>query len=185
HIPVGTPVQVRLSTDDVLHSFWVPELMPKTDLIAGRTNTTWIRADRPGDFRGLCAEYCGMQHANMEFLVVAQPAPEYDAWLVRAAAPAPAPAGAAAQRGLQVFEQVGCASCHTIRGTAANGKVGPDLSAVGSRWSIGAGAAPNTPGSLGGWIANSQNLKPGNAMPPQPVPATDLPDVIAYLRSLK
>jgi cytochrome c oxidase subunit 2 len=185
HIPVGTTVRLRLRTADVLHSFWVPQLMPKTDLIAGRTNETWLRADRPGSYRGQCAEYCGLQHAHMAFMVVAQPPAQFDAWLARLTDPVPGPATAAERRGLRIFEQSACASCHTVRGTAARGKVGPDLSEVGSRWSIGAGAAPNDAGHLGGWIANSQTVKPGNAMPPQPVPAADLPDLIAYLRSLR
>lgn len=185
HIPVGTTVRLRVRTADVLHSFWVPQLMPKIDLIAGRTNESWLRADRPGAYHGQCAEYCGLQHAHMAFMVVAQTQAQFDAWLARLTDPAPAPATAAQQRGLRVFEQSACASCHTIRGTSARGTVGPDLSTIGSRWSIGAGAAPNDAGHLGGWIANSQTVKPGNAMPPQPVPANDLPDLIAYLRSLR
>ncbi|MBX6356786.1 MAG: cytochrome c oxidase subunit II [Micromonosporaceae bacterium] len=185
HVPAGTTVRLRLRTADVLHSFWVPQLMPKTDLIAGRINETWLRADKPGRYRGQCAEYCGLQHAHMAFMVVAQPKADFDAWLARLTGPAPAPATAAERRGLQVFEQGTCAACHTVRGTAARGTVGPDLSMVGARWSIGAGAAPNDAGHLGGWIANSQTVKPGNAMPPQPVPAADLPDLIAYLRSLR
>ncbi|MFC4859375.1 cytochrome c oxidase subunit II [Actinophytocola glycyrrhizae] len=185
HIPVGVDVRLDLTTADVLHSFWVPELMPKTDMISGRTNTTWLHADRPGTYRGHCAEYCGLQHGNMAFHVVAQPRAEFDAWLARAARPAPEPDTAAERRGLAVFEQTGCAACHTIRGTSADGTVGPDLTTIGSRWSIGAGAAPNTPGDLGGWVVDPRTIKPGNLMPPQPVPAQELPDLIAYLRSLK
>jgi cytochrome c oxidase subunit 2 len=186
HIPVGESVLVRLRTADVQHSFWVPQLMPKMDLIAGRTNETWLRTDRAGDYRAQCAEYCGQQHAFMALMVVAQPRADFDAWLARTAQPAPASAATAAQaRGKAVFEQSSCASCHTIRGTSAVGVVGPDLTRIGSRWSIGAGAAPNDPGHLGGWIVNSQTIKPGNAMPPQPVSAQDLPDLLAYLQSLK
>ncbi|MEU2613736.1 cytochrome c oxidase subunit II [Micromonospora sp. NPDC007271] len=185
HIPVGERVRVRLRTDDVLHSFWVPQLMPKTDLIAGETRETWLRAERAGSYRGQCAEYCGTQHAHMAFLVVAQPRAEFDAWLARLDAPARQPQTDAERRGQQAFVQGTCAGCHSIRGTGAQGKVGPDLSNVGSRWSIGAGAVPNDAGHLGGWIANSQTVKPGNAMPPQPVDAARLPDLIAYLRSLE
>ncbi|MFU8871777.1 cytochrome c oxidase subunit II [Micromonospora sp. SL4-19] len=185
HIPVGEPVRVRLRTDDVLHSFWVPQLMPKTDLISGETRETWLQAERAGSYRGQCAEYCGTQHAHMAFLVVAQPRAEFDAWLARLNAAARAPQTDAERRGQQAFVQGTCAGCHSIRGTGAQGKVGPDLSDVGSRWSIGAGAVPNDAGHLGGWIANSQTVKPGNAMPPQPVPAAQLPDLIAYLRSLE
>ncbi|MFF4888460.1 cytochrome c oxidase subunit II [Micromonospora chersina] len=185
HIPVGERVRVRLRTDDVLHSFWVPQLMPKTDLIAGETRETWLEARRDGSYRGQCAEYCGTQHAHMAFLVVAQPRADFDAWLARLDAPARAPRTEAERRGQQTFAQGTCAACHTVRGTAAQGRVGPDLSNVGSRWSIGAGAVPNDAGHLGGWIANSQTVKPGNAMPPQPVDADRLPDLITYLRSLE
>ncbi len=185
HIPAGANVRIDLRTADVVHGFWVPELMPKTDMISGRVNTMWLRADRPGTYRGHCAEYCGLQHGNMAFHVVAHPKAEFDAWLAQLARPAPKPVSAAERRGMAVFEQTGCAACHTVRGTAADGTVGPDLSTIGSRWSIGAGAAPNTPGHLGGWIVNPQTIKPGNEMPPQPVPADRLPDLIAYLRSLK
>jgi cytochrome c oxidase subunit II len=184
HVPVGRTVVVRLTTADVNHSFWVPELTVKTDLVAGRTNATWLRAEKPGRYRGQCAEYCGLQHAAMAFLVVAESERDFDAWLRRAVSPA-RPSSAAEQNGMQVFQRLACASCHAVRGTTAHGRFGPDLSTVGSRWSIGAGAAPNDTGHLGGWIANSQTIKPGNKMPPQPVPARDLQDLLAYLRSLK
>ncbi|MEH0841986.1 c-type cytochrome [Micromonospora sp. CPCC 205711] len=185
HIPVGERVRVRLRTDDVLHSFWVPQLMPKTDLIAGETRETWLQAERAGSYRGQCAEYCGTQHAHMAFLVVAQPRADFDAWLARLNAPAREPRTEAERRGQLAFTQGTCAACHAVRGTSAQGQVGPDLSNLGSRWSIGAGAVPNTAGHLGGWIANSQTVKPGNAMPPQPVDATQMPDLITYLRSLE
>ncbi|MEV4754235.1 cytochrome c oxidase subunit II [Micromonospora sp. NPDC049559] len=184
-IPVGEKVRVRLRTADVLHSFWVPQLMPKTDLIAGKVRETWLRADRPGEYRGQCAEYCGLQHAHMALLVVAQPRAEFDDWLTRLPAPARAPRTDAERRGQQAFLQAACAGCHTVRGTAAAGTVGPDLSQLGARWSLGAGAVPNDAGHLGGWIANAQTVKPGNAMPPQPVDAARLPDLISYLRSLR
>jgi cytochrome c oxidase subunit 2 len=185
HVPVGESVKITLRTEDVLHSFWVPQLMPKTDLIAGASRQTWIRAEKPGEYRGQCAEYCGLQHGHMAFLVVAQERAEFDAWLGRLGAPAPQPATDAQRRGQAAFLSGACAACHTIRGTPAGGRVGPDLSAVGARWSLGAGAVPNDAGHLGGWIANSQSVKPGNAMPPQPVDAARLPDLIAYLQSLR
>lgn len=185
HIPVGEKVRVRLRTDDVLHSFWVPQLMPKTDLIAGEVRETWLEARRAGSYRGQCAEYCGTQHAHMAFMVVAEPRADFDAWVARLNAPARAPQTDAERRGQQTFVNGTCASCHTVRGTGAAGQDGPDLSNSGSRWSIGAGAVPNDAGHLGGWIANSQTVKPGNAMPPQPVDAAQLPDLIAYLESLK
>jgi cytochrome c oxidase subunit II len=185
HVPVDEQVRVRLRTADVVHSFWVPQLMPKTDLVAGKVNDIWLRAERPGSYRGQCAEYCGLQHAHMALRVVAEPRADFDAWVARLASPAAAPRTDAQRRGLEVFERAACAACHTVRGTSAGGTVGPDLSTVGSRWSLGAGAIPNDRGHLGGWIANSQTTKPGNAMPPQQVAAADLPDLIAYLESLK
>jgi cytochrome c oxidase subunit 2 len=185
HIPVGETVRINLRTADVNHSFWVPQLMPKTDLIAGKTNQTWLHTDRAGSYRAQCAEYCGQQHAFMALLVVAEPRAQFDTWLSALAQPSPATLSAAEQRGRAVFEQGSCAACHTVRGTTAQGKVGPDLSTIGSRWSIGAGAAPNDATHLGGWIANSQTIKPGNAMPPQPVADQDLPDLVAYLKSLR
>lgn len=184
HIPVGKRVAVDLQTADVVHSFWVPQLAPKTDTIAGRTNQTWLLADKPGSYRGQCAEYCGLQHAHMALMVVAQPQADFDSWLARLVRPA-APQTAAERRGMLVFEQSACATCHAVTGTTARGTVGPNLSNVGSRWSIGAGTVPNDAGHLGGWIANSQTVKPGNNMPPQQVPAGQLPDLIAYLESLK
>ncbi|SCL32866.1 cytochrome c oxidase subunit 2 [Micromonospora rhizosphaerae] len=185
HIPVGERVRVRLRAADVLHSFWVPQLMPKTDLIAGEMRETWLLANRAGSYRGQCAEYCGLQHAHMALMVIAEPRRDFDAWVARLGAPARAPQSEAERRGQQAFLQGTCAACHAVRGTSAQGRVGPDLSDMGARWSIGAGAVPNDAGHLGGWIANPQTVKPGNAMPPQPVDAAQLPDLIAYLRSLK
>jgi cytochrome c oxidase subunit 2 len=185
HIPVGREVELHLTTADVLHSFWVPQLIPKTDLIAGRTRETWLRADRAGIFHGQCAEYCGIQHAHMAFAVIVQPRSDFDAWQRDASRPAGVPADAAARRGLQVFEQATCATCHTIRGTTAHGTVGPDLTNIGSRWSLGAGTVPNERGHLSGWIVNSQTVKPGNAMPPQPLDPHQLQDLLTYLESLK
>lgn len=185
HIPVGETVRVRLTTADVIHSFWVPQLAPKTDTVAGQVNTAWLRADRAGRYPGRCAEYCGLEHAMMDFLVVAEPAEEYRAWLRRVSGPARSPSTPQEREGLRVFETSDCAACHAISGTRARGRVGPDLTTIGSRWSIGAGAVPNTIGDLGGWISNARTLKPGNAMPPQPLAAADLQALLAYLVSLK
>lgn len=184
HIPVGRPIEVELTTDDVIHSFWVPQLTGKTDLISGRTNRMWIQADRPGLYRGQCAEYCGLQHANMIFYVVADPPATFRAWLAREARPATTPNGGAATRGEQVFLSSACVGCHTIRGTIAGGKVGPDLTHVGGRVSIGAGAVPNTPSNLAIWISDSQSVKPGNLMPPIPLSRDDLEAVVAFLEGL-
>jgi cytochrome c oxidase subunit II len=185
HIPVGRPVEVELSTDDVIHSFWVPQLTGKTDLISGRTTRMWIQADRPGVYRGQCAEYCGLQHANMVFYVVADPPDRFRDWLTREGQPAATPTDASAARGRDVFLSSACAGCHTIRGTSAEGEVGPDLSHVGSRISIGAGTLPLTPANLAIWISDSQAVKPGNLMPPIPLSADELEAVVAYLEGLK
>ena len=181
HVPVGQVVHFRLTTADVNHSFWVPQLMPKTDLVAGRVNDTWIRATRQGTFRGQCAEYCGLQHAHMDFTVVAQSAQDYSAWLASQQAPAPTPQNALAAHGLKVLENGSCASCHTLRGTGAHGTAGPDLTHLATRSRIGAEAVPNTRGYLAGWIINSQAVKPGNKMPPQSLSSEDLQAVLAYL----
>jgi cytochrome c oxidase subunit 2 len=185
HIPAGRPVHVDLRTADVIHSFWVPSLMPKTDLIPGKANSTWLLADRPGTYRGQCAEYCGLQHAGMSFLVVADPPQAFSTWLALLQGPAAEPTSPAGRRGAQVFAAQSCASCHTIRGTSANGSIGPDLTNFGSRRYLGAGVAPNDPGWLGGWISNSQTIKPGNLMPPQPLAPEDLRALITYLQGLK
>jgi cytochrome c oxidase subunit 2 len=185
HIPVGRPVTLQLRTDDVIHSFWVPSLSSKTDLIPGTTNEMWLQADRAGTYRGQCAEYCGVQHAGMAFLVIAEPPEQFDRWLAGQSRPAETPTDTLAARGEEVFTTQSCASCHTIRGTTADGQLGPDLTHFGSRETLGAGVAPNDPGWLGGWIANSQTIKPGNLMPPQPLAPEDLQAVIAYLGTLE
>jgi cytochrome c oxidase subunit II len=185
HIPTGQPVSIQLTTRDVNHSFWVPQLTSKTDLIAGKVNEMWVQADQPGVYRGQCAEYCGLQHANMIFYVVAQTPADFRAWVQHERAGPPTPATSDLLHGQQVFLSQPCVSCHTVRGTPADGTLGPDLSDFGSRLSIGAGAVPNNPGNLGGWIVDSQTIKPGNKMPPIQLPAQDLQDLLDWLESLK
>jgi len=185
HVPVGRPVELRLESADVIHSFWVPELMPKMDLLPGRVNHTWVTADHAGTYRGQCAEYCGLQHAHMAFEVVAQPEADYRRWLSDQEADAPTPTSDLEKRGEQVLTTASCATCHTVRGTSADGQVGPDLTHVGSRSRLAAGAIPNDVGHLSGWISNSQAVKPGNKMPPQDLSPDDLRAVVAYLESLE
>jgi cytochrome c oxidase subunit II len=185
HVPVGRPVRLVLTSRDVIHSFWVPQLTVKTDLIPGHTNTTWLQASKPGTYRGQCAEYCGLQHAKMAILVVADPPDTFARWLVNQAGSAAAPTDPLAARGRLALERNSCAGCHTVRGTAASGTVGPDLTHFGGRRTIGAGSLPNTRGNLGGWIVNSQTVKPGNRMPPQPLTPEELQALLAYLESLK
>jgi cytochrome c oxidase subunit II len=164
-LPVGRPVPVRLEADDVIHSFWAPQLAGKLDMIPGRTNVLTLEASRPGVSRGQCAEYCGGAHALMAFYVVAMPEADYDAWLARAAAPAREPVTAEARRGQELFIENGCGACHTVRGTEARGRLGPDLTHVGSRMSLAAAALPNDKAAFARWIKDNQHVKPDNLMP--------------------
>jgi len=186
YIPVGRPVEIALATDNVIHSFWVPALAGKVDMIPGRVNRLVIEASKPGTWRGQCAEYCGAQHAWMAFYVVAVPEETYRQWLVAQAAPAREPADEVLRRGREAFLREGCGACHAVRGTPAAGAQGPDLTHVGSRQSLGAGRLGNGVSALAGWIADSQHLKPGNLMPAGfNFTGEELRAVAAYLESLK
>lgn len=185
HIPVGTPVKVILKSADVLHSFWVPNLAGKTDLITGTNNVTWIQARRPGVWRGQCAEFCGVQHAHMAFSVVAQPVGEYRRWIEAERAPALKATDTSLLAGEQVFLGQPCRYCHAVRGTEATGSVGPDLTHIASRLTLAGGTLPNTRGNLAGWILNPHRLKPGTMMPATPLSGVELQALVAYLESLK
>ncbi|MYZ48929.1 c-type cytochrome [Rhizobiales bacterium L72] len=185
-MPVGVPVEFVLKSADVIHSFWVPSLAGKLDMIPGRVNSYRFAAGRPGIYRGQCAEYCGAEHALMAFFAVAMEPAAFRDWMARERGPAAAPGDAAARRGAEVFLNAGCAACHTIRGTEAKGAIGPDLTHVGGRVSLAAGTLPNNIGSMEGWIASSQHIKPGNFMPSFDVLSSeDLVAVAAYLESLR
>ncbi|TFI57054.1 cytochrome c oxidase subunit II [Sphingomonas parva] len=175
HIPVGRPVVLELESADVIHNFWVPRLSGKLDMIPGRTNIMRIQADAPGVFGGQCAEYCGGPHALMGFVVVAHHSEDFARLMTarRANIRPPAPAHPDLARGAQLFGSAGCAACHRVAGTGANGAAGPDLSYVGSRQTLGAGILPNNRGTLMGWIGNSQAIKPGNRMPPYSMLSSD------------
>lgn len=186
HIPVGRKVLLELESADVIHSFWVPQLAGKLDMVPGRRNSVVIQADRPGVFKGQCAEFCGGPHALMGFVVIAHPAKIFDRWMDRRLAreASAASPGGAASRGTQLFGASGCAACHRIAGTDANGLAGPDLTYVGSRRTLGSGILPNNRGTMMGWIANSQAIKPGNRMPPYAVlPGEDVAALAAYLEA--
>ncbi|MEZ2410658.1 cytochrome c oxidase subunit II [Bosea sp. RCC_152_1] len=185
HVPVGQPVRVELVAADVIHSFWVPSLAGKQDMIPGRQNALTFTARREGVYRGQCAEFCGVQHAHMAFLVVAQPPEAFEAWLARQRAPAAAPADAEQEAGRAVFMSRGCAACHSVRGTQARGRLGPDLTHVGSRRMIAAGLVETTRGSLAAWIADPQTMKPGNAMPMVSLSGDELRAVSAYMAGLR
>ena len=185
HIPVGKPVRLEITSDDVIHSFWIPQLAGKTDAIPGVTNVSWFEADTAGIYRGQCTEYCGLQHANMAAVVIAEDPVTFAAWEEAQRKPATAPSDPEAAAGLAVFQKSACATCHAIRGSDALGRVGPDLTHLASRITIAAGTLPNTRGNLAGWIGNSQSIKPGNDMPVMTLPPNDLQALLAYLETLK
>jgi cytochrome c oxidase subunit 2 len=185
HIPVGTRVNLIASTDDVIHSFWVPQLNRKIDMIPGHPNRILLEADKPGRYRGQCAEFCGLQHAHMGMYVFADPPGRFRQWLAREAAPRTAPATPEARRGEQVFLNEACASCHTIRGTSAKGRIGPDLTHVGSRTTLAALAIPNRRADLSRWIRDPQHVKPGNQMPGLNLSRSDFNAVVDYVEGLK
>jgi len=185
HVPVGRAVVVQLAAADVIHSFWIPSLAGKRDLIPGRSATLAFRADQPGIYRGQCAEFCGLQHAFMAFEVHAHPPAEYERWRRLQVATAAEPAEAQAQRGKQLFQSVSCAMCHTIQGTLAQGKKAPDLTHLASRRTIAAGTLPNTAGNLASWIADPHRHKPGVTMPAIPMSGEDLAAIVAYLGTLQ
>lgn len=194
HIPVGQAVVVEMVSEDVIHSFWVPKLGGKMDMIPGRVNRLKLQADKAGVYGGQCAEFCGGAHSLMGFVVVAHEAADWQRWLElrRAAAAATTPAAAPAgegvdvQRGRRLFTEVGCAACHRVAGTAAQGLSGPDLTHIGSRQSLGAGILPNTRATLIGWIGDSQSIKPNNRMPAyRSLGAEELNALAAYMESLR
>ena len=184
HIPIGVPVLVRLHGADVIHSFWVPKLSGKTDAIPGQINMSWLQARVPGRYRGACQEFCGSQHANMAFEVVAQSREDYDLWREAQMQAAPDPSTQPQVRGLNLVEYR-CGLCHQVRGTRAGAVSAPDLTHLMSRRLLAAGTIPNTPGNLAGWIQNPQALKPNSLMPNQYLSGEQLSDVLAYLETLK
>lgn len=198
HLPVGEPVVIELASADVIHSFWVPHLSGKEDMIPGRVNELLVQADRAGRFGGICAEYCGGPHALMGFVTVAHEPGAWLAWREERtaslpaiveqnvpgdtpvlAANAPRPPDLNARDGRELFMDSGCAACHRVAGTEANGLAGPDLTHVGSRLSLGAGILPNNRGTMMGWIGNSQSIKPGNRMPDYDMLSADELEAIA------
>ena len=185
HIPARTNVNVVATTADVIHSFWVPQLNRKIDTIPGQNNRVGLYADRPGVYRGQCAEFCGLQHANMSFYVVAQPPQQFQAWLANMAANARAASGPALVAGQRQFMSDQCESCHAIRGTPAQGLIGPDLTHLASRSTIAALTLPNTATYLQQWIKDPQHFKPGNRMPGLNLSQADVNSIVTYLRSLR
>lgn len=185
-LPTGARSEIVLTADDVIHSFWVPALGGKTDMIPGRVNRMSLAPTEPGVYRGQCAEFCGLSHAEMALEAVAMEPDAFAAWLAAEARPARPPVGAAARLGAEVFREEGCGACHAIRGTEARGRVGPDLTHVGSRVSLGAGILPNEPAAMARWIAAADLVKPGVRMPSYPhIPEDRLAALVAYLGRLE
>jgi len=184
HIPINRPVVLKVTSRDVIHSVWVPNLQGKRDLIPGYTTAIWLQANRTGVFRGQCAEFCGMQHAHMAFDVIAESDRDFEAWLEAMRQPGHDPPPAT-RRGRDIFMQSRCAGCHAILGTEAAGQIAPDLTHIATRSTLGAGTLPNTPQNLAAWIQDPQRMKPGNQMPANPLPEEDVQALVAYLETLR
>jgi cytochrome c oxidase subunit 2 len=187
HIPVDEPVFLTLTSEDVIHSFWVPRLAGKQDLVPGKTEALTIQADEPGTYLGHCAEYCGLSHANMRFTVVAQTEEDFQAWVSgqRQAAVEPT-ADSEAAEGLELFTTEGCIACHAVQGVeGAEQEVGPDLTHFGSRRVLAGGILPNTPEELARWLANPPGVKPGSKMPDYNLTDEQIEALVAYLHSLE
>jgi cytochrome c oxidase subunit 2 len=185
HIPVDTRVDVIATTADVIHSLWVPRLARKIDMIPGRENRILFDADAPGTYLGSCSEFCGLQHAHMRLTVVAEPRASFNAWLANAGRPAPAATPAGRGEGRSLFMARGCGSCHQLRGTEAQGTIGPDLTHVGGRATLASLAIPNTPELLAAWIENPQAIKPGNHMPDLGLSRSESQAIASFLEALK
>ena len=184
HIPAGQRVNLTLTSIDVIHSFWVPQLGPKIDLIPGRTTHSWIKADLPGEFRGQCFEYCGLQHAHMVMYVIADAPDAFSRWMNDLALPANDPTSPLGILGQQVFLSNTCIGCHTIKGTQAAGQLGPDLTHMATHSTIAAGTIPLTANTLAAWITNPDQFKPGVVMPPTTLTSEQLTALVTYLLGL-
>ena len=178
-----TPIFLTLESADVIHSFWVPQLAGKMDVIPNKTNRVWIDPHTPGLYVGQCAEYCGLQHAGMLLRVIVQPQDEFAQWVATQQAPGHDDPGV--RRGREIFQSVACINCHTVRGTTANGLFGPDLTHLMSRATLAAGVAKNTPENLRAWITDPDTLKPGALMPAMKLSRNDLDQLVTYLLTLR
>jgi cytochrome c oxidase subunit 2 len=185
HMPVGRPIVLKVTSRDVIHSFWAPNLHGKRDLVPGIETAIWLQADRPAVYRGQCAEFCGKQHAHMAFEIVAEPDADFERWLDGQRQNATSPATEAAARGRDVFMNTQCVLCHTVRGTGAAGRVGPDLTHVGARGKIASGTLQTTAQQLAAWVRDPQHIKPGSQMPPTRLSDPDVEALSEYLVSLK
>lgn len=185
HLEVGKRYLVAVQSADVIHDVWFPQLGGKMDDVPGQTNHMWLEADKPGTYYGQCAEYCGTEHAWMLLRAIAQPKAQYDAWLHDQEQPAKVPAGGLAAQGASLFAQLSCANCHAIYGTPYHERVGPDLTHIGSRETIGAGVLANTPANMALWLHEPQVIKPNSHMPDLQLTPSQLNALTAYLEGLK
>ena len=186
HVPVGKSIAFSLESKDVIHSFWVPELGGKMDLIPGHTNRMWMRPTEVGTYHGQCAEFCGMSHANMRFQIIVETQDQFDAWVAAQTLPAAVPTSALAQQGAQVITTAGCQACHSINGVAAMiGKVGPNLTHVANRQQIASGLLDFNADNVRTWISNPPGVKPGSVMPKLPLTPDQIEALVAYITSLK
>lgn len=185
HVPLGRTVDLRLRSADVLHSFWVPRLAGKRDLVPGVENQLWFRPDSVGVYHGQCAEYCGTAHALMGLRLIVDEPEDFERWARANAAPAATPTDAEARAGQSVFMANACVSCHTVRGTQAMGAFGPDLTHFGSRLTIASGVLDNTPENLTRWLGSTQHVKPANLMPQVELDEAQVRQLVAYLGSLR
>ncbi|BDU16424.1 cytochrome c oxidase subunit II [Lysobacter auxotrophicus] len=184
-LPRDRTARIELRSGDVIHSFWVPALSGKEDLVPGRTNAVWITPRRAGEFRGQCAEFCGLQHAKMALDVQVAEQARFDAWRAQQLQPAPSPSNDRTLHGSEVFQRSACGNCHTIRGTPAGGRTGPDLTHLASRRTLAAGSLPMERDALARWIADPQHPKPGNLMPAVPLAREDADALVDYLMELR
>jgi cytochrome c oxidase subunit 2 len=185
YIPVGEPITVKLASSDVIHSFWIPSLMGKQDLIPGQDNELQFTADRPGIYRGQCAEFCGWQHAHMGIMAVVLPKEQFGAWRNAQIAPAVPPEDAVRQQGASIFQNKACVMCHTVRGSSAGSRVGPDLTHFGSRKSIASATLPMSRGNIAAWVVDPQGIKPGTNMPNVSLAADEIDPLVSYLEGLR
>ena len=185
HIPAGHPVTLRLRTKDVIHSLWIPELSGKLDLLPNQVNELTLESSRTGEFWGECAEFCGTQHAKMQLMIIVQTEEEFAAWLEHQQTVPPPPEDELTFEGREIFLGSACVYCHAVAGTNASSDLGPDLTHLASRRTLGAGILENTPGNLAGWVIDAQAIKPGNHMPPMDLSGVELQALLAYLETLE
>jgi cytochrome c oxidase subunit 2 len=185
YVPAGQPITIKLAASDVIHSFWIPSLMGKQDLIPGQDNELQFTADRPGIYRGQCAEFCGWQHAHMGLMAVVLPQDQFAAWRTAQIAPAVAPGDAVRQKGAAIFQSKACVMCHTVRGSSAGSRVGPDLTHFASRKSIASATLPMSRGNIAAWIVDPQGIKPGTNMPNVALAPDEIDPLVSYLEGLR